>query len=94
MVSDVILYEGGEEAAQYIRRQLAHQLADFILASKLLDGSDASGFQMERDLERGMTRVTVRCYVLTPNEMGRHYPPPPSYMQWGVTQKPHTWDGV
>ena len=70
MVADELLENGGyEKFTQYLRRQLAVKLADFIIESKVLDGADESCFTMVPDDKLAATRCEARLHVLTPKEL-------------------------
>jgi hypothetical protein len=68
-VSHEALADGDEGFVNAVRRQLSKALSDFILNSKILDGTDSSGFQMEKDMEFDATRCIARVHVLTPLEL-------------------------
>lgn len=70
MVADELLESGGDEAfTRYLRRHLSNILADFIVDSKVLDGSDASCFTMVPDEKLAATRCEAKLHVLTPKEL-------------------------
>lgn len=74
MVPQQVLAEGEETVLNFLRSQLAHALARFILDSKILNGADRSGFLMEYEPMHDAMRITVRGYFLTPQEFqGRFY---------------------
>lgn len=72
MVADELLdVENGGDAkfTQYLHRKLSAILADFIVNSKVLDGSDESCFTMVPDDKLEATRCEAKLHVLTPKEL-------------------------
>ena len=70
MVADELLEDGGSEAfTKHLHRMLSARLADFIVESKVLDGSDESCFAMVPDDKLAATRCEARLHALTPKEL-------------------------